>query len=165
MPRKKQKWEAGDVFVLTLDDKTNTVGQVLREAGRPLNSAICAFTNIRLNGDEAEIPFSRGDVIAVLFATPDQLESGDRKVVRHESEYAPVSRYIDMAALEAKDFRRVTVIGSGNVHSLLNAWHGLEPWDAFYEPDYLDKLLLPFVMRPASAVLSKDQVENSDPKQ
>ena len=131
---------------------------------KALNSSICAFTNTRLIGVETEIPFSRGNVIAVLFTTPDQLQTGNWKVVRRESEYAPVSRYIDMAALEARDFRRVKVIGSGMIHSLLNAWHGLEPWDAFYEPDYLDKLLLPYVKRPASAVVSMEPVEKANTK-
>ncbi len=147
------------MFLIPLEDATYSVGQVLLKTVSALNSVICAFSKIRTDNVETATTFTPRDVVAVLFTTPDLLNSGDWRVIRHEPEIVPVARYIDMHSLEAKGYVGVKIIGSGIVENLLNAWFGLEPWDAFYEPDYLDKLLLPSVTRPDSAVLSDDAAD------
>jgi hypothetical protein len=43
------------------------------------------------------------------------------------------------------------VLDPAIAEALLNAWHGLYPWDGFPDPAFFDKLLGNSVTRPASA--------------
>ena len=35
-------------------------------------------------------------------------------------------------------------------NELVEAWHGMRPWDAYYKPDYLDQFLMPGWSRPGA---------------
>ncbi len=155
MARKRQKWKEGDVFLLPLEDGSHCVGQVLQITKRALNSVVCSFSKVRTSLADRSASFEKNDIVAVLFTTPDQLNDGEWSVIRHESQHDSADKYLDMQRFEAADFVGVKVIGSGIIVSLMRAWFGLEPWDDFFDPNYLDKCLLPGVSRPDTAVLLK----------
>ena len=60
--------------------------------------------------------------------------------------------------LESREFVGAKIIGSGIMQKFLDAYFGLIAWDKWQDPNYLDKLLLPGVPRPANAVLVKKNV-------
>ena len=151
MAKKKQKWRIGDIFLVSLEDGTFSVGQVVAQDKEVLNSVFCVFSMVRVKGSEAEISIDIDNVVSALFTTPDLLNSGDWLVVRNE-EPIPVDKFFDIKKLKSEGFLGAKVIGSGVVIKLMDACFGLYPWDDFYEPDYLDKLLLSPSKKPAKVI-------------
>ncbi len=151
MAKKKQKWGIGDIFLVPLEDGTFSVGQVVAQDKEALNSVVCIFTMVRVEGADADISIDLDDVVSALFTTPDLLNSGDWLVVRNE-EPIPVDKFFDIKKLKSEGFLGVKVIGSEIVIKLMDACFGLYPWDGFYEPDYLDKLLLSPSNKPANVL-------------
>jgi hypothetical protein len=49
MARRKAKWSEGSVFLVPQSDDMCSVGQVLKLTPEALNSAVCAFSDIRVN--------------------------------------------------------------------------------------------------------------------
>ncbi len=141
--RKKQKWGVGDIFLVPLADGTFSLGQVIGQEKEALNSAVCIFsaTKVLSPEDNAIINLDLDSVVSALFVTPDLLHSGDWPVVAN-SVSVPVEEYFDMSALKAGGFVGTKIVGSGIVIKLMEACFGLYPWNGFFEPDYLDQLLL-----------------------
>ena len=151
---KKQTWDVGDCFTLTLCDGSFSVGQVIGYEPEAMNSAICAFYAQRFpNRNVAHCNGLTDDLlVAVLFVTRDLIDSGDWAVGGHE---APIDayRYFDLIDLKANGFVGLKIIGSGIVIDLMNAYFGLQPWDDFHNRSYLDGLLVSPDRRPANVVL------------
>ncbi len=141
--KKKQTFGAGDYFTIPLADGSFSIGQVVGKEAEALNSVVCAIFSRQYRSLPATIDQAPadGDLIAVLFVTPDLLESGDWRVVSR-SEPFDVAPYVNIDALRRKGFVGVRVIGSGIVITLMDAYFGLYPWNGFAKPDYLDKLLV-----------------------
>lgn len=153
MARRKQRWSAGDVFTIPLIDGSFSVGQVVTPAPGALNSVVCTFSSKRLL--EKISPIDAPDVssvIAIRFVSRDLLDSWRWEVSGYASNTWAAQR-IDFQALERKGFVGVEITGSANIVSLMNAFHGLAPWNKFYDPLYLDKLLLSPELKPAKVML------------
>jgi len=150
---KRQSWRPGDNFLIPLKDGTFAQGQVLIAAKRAMNSAVCGFTSNRYK----ETPFSLlvpslQETIAILFVTRDLLDSGRWQINSNQAN-AWGADHIHFHELESNGFVGVNIIGSGIVENLLNAYHGLEPWNDFQDPKYLDGLLLSPKLKPSSVLL------------
>ena len=148
-----KRFAAGDIFGVPLPDGSMALGQVLGCEREALNSVGCALFGDRFTG-AAE--FVLGKPIAVLLVTPDLLNKGIWPILQSRelqvpAEGRPYERF------RAQSWVGVNVTGSANAAELLAAYHGLAPWDDWHDPQYLDKLLLPGVQRPAHVVLSKDR--------
>jgi|SRR5688500_10520446 len=144
-----KQFEPGDIFGIPLPDGSMGTGQVLSLEPDALNTVGCAFFAAKVgpNGFSGSV-----EPIAALLVTPDLLKSGVWPV----KSKAPV--FLELHERPYESFRAsrwvgVKVTGSGIVQEFLAAYHGLEPWDAWHDPSYLDSLLLPGVARP-SHVLS-----------
>lgn len=139
--RKRQKWQDGDLFLVPQSDGGFTLGQVLSYQPRALNSVLCVFTLTRVNPGVTPLPPSMDDAISIQFVTIDLLNTGDWPVVGH----APLPNfrtYFDLQTHLDKVFVGTKIYGSGIMISFLNACFGLEPWDKFFDPNYMDKILL-----------------------
>ena len=152
------KWAVGDEFVVPLDDGSFGRGQII--AAEPLtlmNSAICAFFEHRLTDVPADdTGFDKGNgVFSVLWVTRDLLDSGTWQVFAHTDPLDPRFYFPDLDQRRLDGFVGTKVYGSGIARRLVNAYFGLQPWDQFAEPDYLDRLLLVHGARPAQAVFAK----------
>jgi hypothetical protein len=108
------------------------------------------------------------DLIAVLYVTRDLLDSGHWRVVPHqraglqqqlsEAFYArfPHLRwrhFVDIDELKPSGYIGLTIHGSANVTSFLNAFHKLSPWNDFFDPNYLDGLLISKDRKPTDLLL------------
>jgi hypothetical protein len=84
----QQQWKVGDVFFITLQDGSNTVGQIVGRESQILNSVGCALYNWR-PVDAAEVlncssmPAER--VFASLFTTRDLLDDGTWMVIGNKA--------------------------------------------------------------------------------
>jgi hypothetical protein len=152
--KKKQAWGIGDIFCIPLADGTYSIGQVVGKEPEALNSAIGAFFSRRFDNCPAKLDseLSEDELLAVLFVTRDLLDSGVWKVFSH-AEAFPIQKYVSVSSLKAAGFVGVEIIGSGNVKLLMDAYYSLCPWNGFYEPDYLDQLLVSADKKPSSVLL------------
>lgn len=152
---KRQKWQAGDKFLVPLKDGTFAQGQVVTAAMEAMNSALCVFSLARYNEKPLFLHAPKlEDSIAVLFVTRAWLDSGRRQVVGNEPNVW-CADYINFDKLEEKGFVGAKIIGSAIVGNLLNAFHCLEPWNDFHDPRFLDGLLLSPNLKPASVLLRR----------
>ncbi|WET42274.1 Imm26 family immunity protein [Citrobacter enshiensis] len=152
--RRKQSWDVGDMFTVPLSDGTYCIGKVVGFEPKALNSAICAFYAHRMD----EIPSSEpvlndNDLISILFVTRDLLDSGDWKVFSQYSDAFPIDKYLNLTDLQSNGFIGVKSIGSGLIIKLMNAYYSLTPWNAFYDPNYLDSLLISPDKKPKNVLL------------
>ncbi len=156
MARRKAKWSEGSVFLVPQSDGLCSVGHVLKLTPGALNSAVCAFYDIRVrpgagvSGDE----LSADKLISIQFTTPDLLNSGVWALV---IQCAPkhLERMTRLPALEKAHFVGAVVVGSGNVMEFLDAFYGLRAWDDYADPAYFDKLLLTPDKKPSRPILTK----------
>lgn len=150
MPKKKnQRWAVGDLFHIPLSDGTFSVGQVVGIEPEAMNSAVCAFFSIQYKPAPLELKkaFTEHDLISVLFVTRDLLDSGVWHVFS-SSTALPTTPYLDISRLRMTGFVGVKIIGAGIVTMFMEAYFGLYPWNGFYEPDYLDRLLVSPAKKP-----------------
>jgi len=134
-------WKTGDLFLVPQSDGGHTIAQVLSYEIQAMNSAVCAFTLRRVAKGDPIKPVRLNEVISIQFVTIDLLDSKIWPIVGH----APIPKFQQLFNLQAhrkNQFIGTTTIGSGIITDFLNACFGLEPWDDWYDPKYLDKLLL-----------------------
>lgn len=158
--RKRQKWQIGDYFLLTLDNGGFSIGQLIDEFPQALNSIICVFFDVKVkNEEEAQNKIktlSNKNVISALVITRDSLDWGNWKIIYNCSPLL-VEDFFDKEKLEA--IVGVRIIGSGIVDDFLNAFYGLSPWNLYCEPDYFDKLLISPNKKPKNLIYKKKAFE------
>jgi len=147
-----KKFDSGDIFGVPLPDGSIALGQVLSRERQALNSVGCAFFSAACSVT-GPLPDSLTPISALL-VTPDLLNKGAwpllaKRDVVVPPQQRPYEQFRDSGWVGVK------VTGSGIAQEFLAAYHRLCPWDDWYVPDYLDRLLLPGVARPDGVVLSK----------
>ncbi|WP_330986332.1 MULTISPECIES: Imm26 family immunity protein [Enterobacterales] len=152
--RRKQSWGVGDMFTVPLSDGTYCIGKVVGFEPEALNSTICAFyAHHVVKKPDSEINLTDNELISVLFVTRDLLDSGDWEVFTKCCNEFPLGNYINLRELRDKKYIGVRSIGSGNIIELFNAYYSLAPWNAFYDPNYLDSLLVSPDKKPKNVLL------------
>lgn len=153
MGRKKVKWQAGDHFLVPLKDGSFGQGQVLCYEAQAMNSAVCAFSCLRLEKIPAHLDaIPEKSLIAVHFVTRDLLDSGRWQIINN-GPVIPWEKYLDIQGLRSKGFIGAKIYGSANPESLLNAYHKLVLWNDYFDPEYLDKMLISPDRKPAGVLL------------
>jgi hypothetical protein len=159
MPRKRQPWQAGDVFTIALSDGRCALGQVLSSERQALGSAGIALYARAFDSaeraSEAEKP-KRRDAFAILLATPDLLDNGSWPVIGTRPIpfwwwQRPYERFRRNGFVGAK------IIGSANIREFVHAYFGLRAWDDWHDPKYLDGLLLSPKMKPGTLVYKQEK--------
>lgn len=154
MVKRKQKWEIGDVFTVQTLDGKYVVGQIVGQEVKVLNSVTVAFFNQRFDSEDLAKEFETSEldkVISVVFSTRDLLDSGKWHVINNKNVHIPI-KYMPFEHLRSAGFVGAKVIGSGNMEEFLNAYYALSPWDDWYDPNYLDQLLISSDKKPSNLV-------------
>jgi hypothetical protein len=153
MGRKKVKWQAGDYFLVPLEDESYSQGQILSYEAHAMNSVVCAFSSLRFESVPTQLDaIPEKSLIAVQFTTRDLLDSGRWRIVNN----GPVlswEKYLDIQGLRRKGFIGAVIHGSGIIEKFLNAYHKLVIWNDYYDPEYLDKMLISPDRKPAGVLL------------
>jgi hypothetical protein len=93
-----------------------------------------------------------GELIAIQFTTKDSLTKRLWKVLGAHPVELP-QHLFPHEDKRAQKWIGATMVGSGSMVNLLNAYFGLVPWNVMFEEDYYDHLLAPGVSRPAAAIV------------
>lgn len=118
-----------------------------------MTSVVCAFFAHQID----ELPGVAGSfdladkIVAVLFVTPDYLETGEWPVIGTGRPIKP-DKYIPLSEQRRNEFVGTTIIGAGIAKVLMDAYFRLYPWNGFAIPNYLDDLLLSPDLKPANVL-------------
>lgn len=154
MAARTHRWVAGDVFLVPLKDGTHGVGQVVARDRSLLRSAAIALFDLKADCLAGQGPhvLPLGTLFSELVCTRDLLDSGRWAVVGRAASPVPED-VVAYEALRASGFVGESVVGSAIVEEFVNAYFGLMPWDDWYVPDYLDKLLVSPGRKPVHRLL------------
>jgi hypothetical protein len=149
MARKKQLWGAGNYFSIELEPNKYGIGQVISAEKSCMNSVLCAFFADTI--ETLEMPSADLSLISIQLTTRDLLDNHSW-IVFSKGDPLDVVDLFPIDKLRENDYIGAKIIGSANMAELLMAYNCLTPWNDFHQPDYLDKLLVNGVNRPAAAL-------------
>jgi hypothetical protein len=137
----QSQWKVGSIFIIPLFDGSCCVAQVVGREREILNSVTIALFDVRQEYTSNHVPELRPDqVFSVLLATKDLLDYGRWRVL--PGEMRPLEEVNPYEHLRSNGFIGANVKGSAIVENFVNAFYGLEPWDDWYLPGYLDDFLI-----------------------
>ena len=157
--------KAGDLFEVRLLDDTLCVGMFHKYCRRAMNSYICSFFANRFEHVPSSEEFVRSNCspISIQFVTRGELDGGNWRIFGN---MVPKIKDSDLpdAPFESKNsYVGARIVSAGLISKLLNAYHGLLPWDMMKDDEFFDKLLLPEVCRPPNiklkAQFSEDEIQ------
>ena len=145
----------GLLFTVPLRDGRSVAAEVISVETNTLHSAFCAFTDRLVIKGKALRFLQLDEVVSAQFVTRDLLETGRWKWLANSKKRL---KYFDpkIAVARGKAHVGTKVIGSRNIEALLNAYFGLEYWDDFHDPQYLDGLLIDPAKKPDLLMLKSD---------
>jgi hypothetical protein len=145
-----QSWQIGDYFWIKLKNGSYMFGQIL-DASIP-HTASCAFfertTTVPPNADVAEGSLV-DDVIATATVIEAHLDRGAWRVFSRGAVVLPKPSWPNESTRD-KGWIGSKVYSGAIIESFLNAYQGLEPWNQYHDPSYLDKLLISPSKKPAN---------------
>ncbi|SMY07603.1 hypothetical protein [Flavimaricola marinus] len=134
------RYDQADIFLVPLFNGQYGVGQVVTTEATPL----CAFTLRQQPFDAVAAPLTPAEIIALHKVDAAHLADGTWPVIGLE-QIPQISALDRLNALESDP------LDPAIIEALLNAWHGLYPWDGFPDRTFFDGLLCTGVSKPASA--------------
>ncbi len=141
---------------MPLKDGTFGSGQVL-DLMMPNVVRCCFYDGKEKDGSPKTkcvgLPF--GNLIACLAVSREQLDWGNWVVVGCSSSDPMPKREWPNEQFRHKRWVGAKMYDANLAEDFLNAYHALEPWDDWANPDYLDSLLLPGVSRPDNLIFMK----------
>lgn len=139
---KKVKVVPGDVFTVPLADGTQGVAQVI-EVIPGLAAALCAFYSYRVGAQApATVPFdfARSDIVTVTPMSLLALLNGDWPIL-HNAPVAHADLSCKLDPLRASRFVGLSIANAQTMAALMNAHHGLGPWEIGTDLDFLRRLV------------------------
>ena len=108
----------------------------------------------RAMAEPMEAPALEKDELVSLSATWRQsLNRGDWKALAKQELVCAPLEFPNQQLLAQGTTIGIKHCDSGIIQGLLEAWHGLAPWNVMFKEDYFDQMLAPHVSRPATAVI------------
>lgn len=152
---KKIEWHNGDVFVVKLKDGTYSVGQILELLMS--NIVSCAFFNERYSCIENVTIHNLCDIhnlISLISCSREQLDYDIWQIIGNK----PIE--INKKAFPNEQFRNNGWIGTKSydaaiVEEFIDAYYALVPWDDWYDPNFLNELLIDVSKRPSNIIYKK----------
>jgi Immunity protein 26 len=153
--RKKVKWNNGDVFLVPLKDGRFSIGQVLDL--RWVHCVRCALYN-EIVDERAEVVVDKvckkEDLISLIEVFKENLDYGEWRVIGNKPILIPKENYPN-EQYKHKNGAGATTYDPGLAEDFLNAFYGLEPWDDWYDPNFLDEFLIDLSKKPANLIYIK----------
>lgn len=139
--KRRQTWNVGDCFAIPLLDETWLLGQIIAQELDAMNSVCCGLYNQIMTSTESFVAPVDSQLFAVLLVTRDLLDSGEWKIVGTCNVRIPDTG-LPYEETRKSGFVGAKIIGSTTIEGFANAYCALAPWDDWYDPTYLDKLLI-----------------------
>ena len=122
------------------------------------NVVTCAFYDIRVSFEfapaEVQLPIDR--LIACQSTTREQLDCFAWRVVAREQPLQLEREYWANEQYQGSGWVGAKIRDAAIIEDFLNAYYGLGAWDAWYDPEYFDKMLISRDKRPNKLLFKKD---------
>ncbi len=151
---KPKLWNVGDVFAAPLGDGTYAFGQVLWNPA-DFNAPTCALFEHRAATTSVAVDETlTSPTLTILHVQSDSLDEGRWQVIGNAD---PIN---DPFSGPCGHPHRVGGKSWDGLETLARAWWGLDPWNIYYKPTFLDFYLLPGIERSQHAqLLSESELE------
>jgi hypothetical protein len=153
--RRKIKWQMGDVFAVPLKDGRFSMGQTLgRSMPNSVRIALYNEVSDSVEGLTIENLCRPENLISLIEVTKEQLDYGVWKIIGNKAiaipqEDQPNEKYRALRWIGASFY------DAGLAEDFLNAYNALLPWDKWYDPNFLDELLVDISKKPKNLILIK----------
>jgi hypothetical protein len=155
MPKRKIKWNFGDVFIVPLLNNKYAVGQVLDLM--MANIVRCAFYD-ELVDNISNIDISKvcdsNKLISLVATSREQLDYDVWKIIGNKEVLIPKSRFPNEEC-RSKGWVGAIIHDAALAEDFLNAFYALAPWDDWYNPNYLDEFLVDISKKPKNLIYVK----------
>jgi hypothetical protein len=148
--RRAVPYSIGDVFGIPLLNGRLGLGQYVADGGA-FGEAVCALADTTVASSDPVTAFPLGRVVSLVPVTREALKFGDWPVLAHYPALDPGSFDV-WKAWVAQKWLRVDVHNSLIVEDFMNAYHGLAPWDMYFDPEYFDRMLISETVKPDNLV-------------
>ena len=153
--RKKTEWHDGDVFLIPLKNDKYSVGQVLNQ--RMVNTVrIALYDEVLDTINYVDVPklCNQKNLISLIEVSKEQLTYGVWKIIGNKESDIPVSRFAN------EKYRPLNWVGSiiydaALAEHFVDSFYALQPWDAWFDPNYFDKFLVDIDKKPKKLLLVK----------
>ena len=156
MARKKQKWQVGDYFGIPIEDDFLAVGQIFGKydwigVACLINKMKISSKNLPLYED---IKIDKNDVIAAMFITEESLDKGFWPIIQQGIVNKNILKqyFPNIDLIEQGNIIGINTEGSAIIEDFIKAYFSLAPWDDWYDPEYLDKLLISSDKKPENLI-------------
>ena len=150
MRKKKVSWQPNDVFAIPLLNNHYAIGHVLDQ--RMVNTVRIALykgTVSELESSNIDVLLNIDQLISLIEVTREQLDYGVWKVIANVAHSIAVENYANEQYRSNKWIGSI-VYDAGLAEDFINAFHGLQLWDDWYDPNYLDKFLVSSNVKPSN---------------
>lgn len=134
-------WQQADHLHIPLLDGTVSVAQVLETPARPDNAALCALTLRKQTAGSPTTPLALSDIIAIQMVLPPADIAARWPIVGFE-QIPRIRAVFDLDHHLIMDFDDLPPQDPALIEAMVNACHGLYPWDGFPDPDLFTNMLL-----------------------
>ena len=150
--------KSGAVISIEVDSQRPLLAHIIEHETDAMNSVVCAFTLVRNPLNVEDIVLGTDDVVSLLFITMDSFKLSTWKYVRElNCDYLDSFIFgLDLPSRRKAGFVGTSIVGGRIVEKFLKACLGQYPWDAWHDPNYLDKFLLSGSVRPEAIKYKKD---------
>jgi len=153
--KKKIVWDTGDAFVISLKNNNFCVGHVLDQ--RMINTVRIALYDELLTASEIrDVSFlcKTDKLISLIEVTKEQLEYGVWKIIGNKKSDLPISKYPNELYC-SENWVGSVVYDAALAEDFVNAFYALLPWDDWYDPHHLDKILVDISKKPKRLIFVK----------
>jgi hypothetical protein len=133
----------GDIFLAPLKDGSSGVGQIVHLT-ESMNLALCVFYSYRNYPGQADAPWplAKSDVIAIQFVPHIVMRTKEWPIVGNLTHANCDLVTVDLEVLRRSGYVGLKFINPNAAEALLNAYHGLGPWESGTDGDFLRRMLL-----------------------
>lgn len=155
MPKRKIKWNNGDVFAIPLEDGSYSVGQIL-------DLMMINIVRIALYDEKVKDihnsnlnQFCKTDnLVSLVTCTREQLDYNIWKIIGNKEQVIPLKMF------PYEDKRDNGWIGAitydaAIIEDFVNSFYGFLPWDDWHDPNFLDELLIDKSKKPSNLIYIK----------
>lgn len=159
MVKQKQKWAIGDVIAIPLSNEQYALGQIVGQEPDIMKSVTIALFDHLINtvaDVEAKSLCKPNEIYSILFVTLNHIENGKWNVLGSGSNIEIETNKMPFESARGTGFIGAKVVGSGIVNDFVEAFFGLQAWDDWKDPEYLDSLMIRTDLKPVDRLIYKD---------
>ncbi|MBK9247533.1 MAG: hypothetical protein IPM69_05335 [Ignavibacteria bacterium] len=155
MPKRKIKWNDGDVFAIPLEDGSFSLGQILDlMTVNIVRIALYDEKIIDIQNLNLELYCKMENLISLVTSTREQLDYNIWKIIGNKEQVVPVKMF-PYEDKRDNGWIGATTFDAAIIEDFVNSFYGFLPWDDWYDPNFLDEILVDINKKPLKLIYIK----------